>query len=110
MGLINLSDRERKAIGAIDGEKLRENIDQAITTERLGQFSNLPLNDAGEPVTAKLRYFGQALTAYRIAKSARKRNETSRAVQKAGGDLLLAVSQMKERLETVTCSPFCPRL
>ena len=43
MGLINLSDREKQAIGAIDNGVLHDLIDQAIRSEHLGGLSRPPL-------------------------------------------------------------------
>lgn len=99
MGLINLSDREKRAIETIDSGVLHDLIDQAIRSERLGELSSLPLYNCGEYVTSKLRYFDKALAAYRIAKSAKKREETLYFARKAGSDLTFAFGQMKQRLE-----------
>lgn len=99
MGLINLEDREKRAIAAIDKRELDRLIDEAITYEQHGKFSNLPLHDCGDYVSNKLRYFDGALADYRKAKSAKKREETLYLAQKAGRDLTFAVSQMKQRLE-----------
>lgn len=99
MGLINLSDREKQAIGAIDRGALHDLIDQAIKSEHVGKLSSLPLSNCGEYVAAKLRYFDQALAAYRIAKSAKKREETLYSAHKAGSDLTFAFGQMRQRLE-----------
>ncbi|MER8481649.1 hypothetical protein [Mesorhizobium sp. M1322] len=99
MGLMNLSDREKQAIGAIDSGALHDLVDQAIRSEQLGKLSNLPLYNCGEYVATKLRYFDQALAAYRIAKSAKKREEMLHSARKAGSDLTFAFGQMKQRLE-----------
>lgn len=99
MGLINLSDREKQAIGAINSGELHDLVDQAIRSEHLGKLSSSPLYDCGEYVATKLRYFDQALAAYRIAKSAKKLEETLYSAHKAGGDLTFAFGQMKQRLE-----------
>lgn len=99
MGLINLEDREKRAIAAIDNRELDRLIDEAITYEQHGKFSNLPLHDCGDYVSSKLRSFDRALTEYRKAKSAKKREETLYSAQKAGRDLTFAIMQMKQRLE-----------
>ncbi|MER9025946.1 hypothetical protein NKI01_25915 [Mesorhizobium sp. M0815] len=99
MGLMNLSDREKQAIGAIDSGALHDLVDQAIRSEQLGKLSNLPLYNCGEYVATKLRYFDQALAAYRIAKSAKKREGILHSIRKAGSDLTFAFGQMKQRLE-----------
>ncbi|TIT89949.1 MAG: hypothetical protein E5W59_15250, partial [Mesorhizobium sp.] len=99
MGLINLSDREKQAIGAIDSGVLHDLIGQAIRSEYLGGLSALPLYKCGDYVASNLRYFDNALAAYRIAKSAKKREETLYSAHKAGSDLIFAFGQMKQRLE-----------
>lgn len=99
MSLINLSDREKQAIRAIDGGVLHDLVDQAITSEHLGGLSKLPLYDCGDYVATKLRHLDSALAAYRIAKSAKKREETLYSARKAGGDLIFAFGQMTQRLE-----------
>lgn len=99
MGLINLEDREKRAIAAIDNGELDRLVDEAITYEQHGKLNNLPLHDCGDYVSSKLRYFDRALADYRKAKSAKKREETRYSAQKAGRDLTFAVRQMKQRLE-----------
>lgn len=99
MGLINLTERERNTIGAVDSLALQDLVDQAIRSGHLGNLSGLSLYDCGEYVAAKLRHFDQALAAHRIAKSAMKREQTLYTVHKAGRDLTFAFGQMKQRLE-----------
>ncbi|MER8733455.1 hypothetical protein NKJ23_21050 [Mesorhizobium sp. M0184] len=99
MGLINLSHREKQAIGAINSSELHDLVNQAISSEHLGKLSSLPLYDCGEYVATKLRYFDRALAAYRIAKSAKKREETLYSAHKAGSDLTFAFAQIKQRME-----------
>ncbi|MCG8274169.1 hypothetical protein MIC97_22735 [Aquamicrobium sp. NLF2-7] len=99
MGLLSLSDREKQAIRSIDSGVLRDLVDQAITSEHLGGLSKLPLDDCGDYVANKLRHLDSALAAYRIAKSAKKREETLYSAHKAGSDLTFAFGQMKQRLE-----------
>ena len=99
MGLINLEDREKRAIAAIDNGELDRLVDEAITYEQHGKLNNLPLHDCGDYVSSKLRYFDRALADYRKAKSAKKREETRYYAQRTGRDLTFAVRQMKQRLE-----------
>ncbi|MCV3211683.1 hypothetical protein OHD62_34285 [Mesorhizobium sp. YC-39] len=99
MGPINLSDREKQAIGAINSGELHDLVDEAMRSEHLGKLSSLPLYDCGEYVATKLRYFDRALAAHRIAKSAKKREETLYSAHKAGSDLTFAFGQMEQRLE-----------
>lgn len=99
MGLINLEDRQTRAIAAIDTSELDRLIDEAITYEQHGKLNNLPLHECGDYVSGRLRSFDQALTEYRKAKSAKKRDETLYSARKAGHDLSFAVGQMKQRVE-----------
>jgi hypothetical protein len=99
MGLVNLSTREKQAIDALNSGELHDLVDEAIRSEHLGKLSSLPLYDCGEHVASKLRYLDRALAAYRIAKSARKRDETLYSARKAGSDLTFAVGQMKHRVQ-----------
>ncbi|ODT77147.1 MAG: hypothetical protein ABS76_28265 [Pelagibacterium sp. SCN 64-44] len=99
MGLINLTERERNAIGSVDSVALQDLVDQAIRSGHLGNLSGLSLYDCGEYVAANLRHFERALAAHRIAKSAKKREETLYTLHKAGSDLTFAFGQMKQRLE-----------
>ncbi|WP_428699346.1 hypothetical protein [Stappia sp.] len=99
MGLLNLTDSEKRAIAAINSGELDELIDSAIRFERFGELSRLPLRNCGEFVSGRLRYFEEALAAYRIAKSVKNREAKLYSARKAGSDLSFAVDQMKQRLE-----------
>ena len=45
MGLINLTEREKNAIEAVDSVALQDLVDQAIRSEHLGSLSGLSLYD-----------------------------------------------------------------
>ncbi|WP_374651019.1 hypothetical protein [Dongia sp.] len=100
MGEINISRDEQEAISAIDASELDTLIDKAIRHEQSADLHRLPLTRCGTYIATKLHYFDQALTRHRIAKSARKREETGDALQRAGRELSFAFSAMKQRMET----------
>lgn len=100
MGEINISREEQSAISDIDASELDRLIDKAIQGEQSGDLHRLPLTRCGTYVSTKLHYFDQALTRHRIAKSARKREETGDALRRAGRELSFAFSAMKQRMET----------
>jgi hypothetical protein len=99
MGTVNLSETEKSAIAAIDGQELGRLIDRAIQSEQLGDLHKLPLSNCGIYVSGKLNHFRQALSAYGQSKAAKKRSEAKYYAEKAGRDLSFAVGQMKGRLE-----------
>lgn len=100
MGEISISRDEQDALKAIDNRELHNLVDQAIREERTGELRRLPLTRCGSYVSTQLHYFDQALARYRLAKSARKREETGDALRRAGRDLTFAVDAMKRRMET----------
>ncbi|WP_246728815.1 hypothetical protein [Rhizobium leguminosarum] len=100
MGIINLTDREKAALKAIDENEVDKLIDQAVREESLGALHRLPLHDCGAFVATKLRYFGDALREYNASKSSWKREETYYSATRAGTELRYAFSDMKQRLET----------
>lgn len=100
MGEITISRDEQDALKAIDSGELNNLVDQAIREERTGELHRLPLTRCGSYVSTQLHYFDQALARHRIAKSARKREETGNALRRAGRDLTFAVDAMKRRMET----------
>lgn len=99
MGLINLDESEVRAISAIDMDELRTLIDQAIRDEQSLPLSRVPLRACGPYVSAKVSDFSEALGRYRAGNSAAKREDTLYYADKAGRELVFAVSQMKSRLE-----------
>ncbi|MFG1433019.1 hypothetical protein V5F44_10060 [Xanthobacter sp. V2C-8] len=100
MGEINISRDEQDAIKAIDARELDKLIDKAIQNEQSGDLHRLSLTCCGTYVSTKLHHFDQALARHRLAKSARKREETGDALRRAGRELSFAFSAMKQRMET----------
>lgn len=100
MGEINISRDEQDAIKAIDARELDKSIDKAIQDEQSGDLHLLSLTRCGTYVSTKLYYFDQALARHRLAKSARKREETRDTLRRAGRELSFAFSAMKQRMET----------
>lgn len=100
MGEISISRDEQDALKAIDTRDLDSLIEQAIREERTGELHHLSLTRCGSYVSTKLHDFDQALARHRLAKSARKRDETRDALRRAGHDLSFAVEAMKRRMET----------
>lgn len=99
MGHVNLEPTEIEALKSIDKDKLSELIDEAIETESAANIHRLRLRDCGEYVANMLQYFCKALSAYRDAKSAKKREETYSYARRTGSDLSFAFSRMKHRME-----------
>ncbi len=100
MGEINIPDDECATLRALDMEEVDSLIGQAVREERSGDLHRLRLYSCGPYVASKLRAFEQALVDHGQAKAPKKRSETGDRVRRAGSDLELAVSQMKQRLET----------
>lgn len=100
MGEITISRDEQDALKAIDSRELHDLVDQAIREERTDELHRLALTRCGSYVSTQLHYFEQALARHRIAKSARKREETGDALRRASRDLTFAVDAMKQRMET----------
>lgn len=100
MGEINISRDEQDALTAIDTRELDRLIEKAIGDEQSGELHRLSLTRCGSYVSAKLHHFDQTLARHRLAKSARKREETGDALRRAGRDLSFAVDAMKRRMET----------
>lgn len=100
MGEINIPRDQQSALKAIDTGELDRLIEQAIREERTGDLHRLSLTSCGSYVATELHSFEQALAKHRLAKSARKREETGNTLRRAGRDLSFAVNAMKRRMET----------
>ncbi|MDF3216832.1 hypothetical protein EN962_25240 [Mesorhizobium sp. M7A.F.Ca.CA.001.09.2.1] len=62
MGLINLSHREKQAIGAINSSELHDLVNQAISSEHLGKLSSLlPADGRVRPRQSELLSFWKAM-------------------------------------------------
>lgn len=99
MGEINIPRDQQDALKTIDAGELDRLIEQAIREERSGDLHRLSLTRCGPHVAGKLHHFEQALGKHRLAKSARKREETGDTLRRAGSDLSFSVDAMKRRME-----------
>lgn len=98
MGELNVPRAAADALKAIDVNLLNELIDQCVRCEQSFPIRALRLDSCGLYVSSKQQVFERALADLRSAKSAKKLAETAYDARKAGGDLLHAVQQMKERV------------
>ena len=98
MGVINLSENEKRSLAAIDERDVQQAIDQAVSDVRSTSLRRFPLFECGQFVAAKLRQLEEALIRHSGAKAPRKRDETRRELERAGRDLSFAVGQMKRRM------------
>jgi hypothetical protein len=99
MGEINIPPDQQAALDAVDIRELDRQIDQALQSETSGALHG-PLQNCGPYVAGRLQAFEQALGRHRVAKAARKREETGRDLRSAASDLAHAVDGMKRRLES----------
>ena len=99
MSGLYLHRSEADALRAIDPSEMERVVDEAVWQARSGQLHALRLASCGQYVSARLARFDQAVAVHNKAKAARKRAETSADLRQAGGDLLYAVREMKQRLE-----------
>ncbi|GJE18234.1 hypothetical protein [Methylobacterium marchantiae] len=100
MGIINLTAEEQNALSRLDAAELRKRIDQALNDEQANPLNGLSLSACGPYVAQEYSYFQRDLSAYRQAKSGRKREETGDRVRRSGYRLSHAVDQMQHRMET----------
>ncbi len=100
MGVINLTNEEKRALKVIDEDELGKLIEQAIWDGRSGALSGMPLRQCGTYVGINLHYFEQAVADHGRAKAAKKRAETLYDAEDAGRKLSYAVGDMKHRMET----------
>lgn len=100
MGEINVPPREREAIKAIDVGRLQELVDQCFRDEKPFALRGLRLEDCGLYIATKLRAYEQSLMAHGAAKAAKKRETTGYSARRDGSDLVFAVQQMQQRVET----------
>ena len=99
MGTINLTEGEKRALAAIDRDRLRQAVEMAMDGGSLGEMGRLPLGDCGPSVAQELRYFLDAVRKYREAKSWRKVEETRDTANRAGRNLMFAIDGMQQRME-----------
>lgn len=100
MSYINLPGDQQAAISDVDETVLRAAVRKCIDEERVGPIHHLGLSNCGPYVATKLHGFQQAIAEYGKAKAHDKRERTRRDALHAGDNLIHAVHQMKERLET----------
>ena len=100
MSYINLPSDQQAAISEVDEAVLRASVQKCLDEERVGPIHCLGLSNCGPYVANKLHGFQQAIAEYIKAKAYSKRERTRQHALHAGSDLIHAVQQMKERLET----------
>ena len=100
MSYINLPSDQQAAISDVDEAVLRAAVQKCLDEERVGPIHGLGLSNCGPYVANKLHGFQQAIAEYIKAKAHTKRERTRQHALHAGSDLIHAVQQMKERLET----------
>ena len=100
MSYINLPSDQQAAISDVDEAVLRAAVQRCLDEERVGPIHGLGLSNCGPYVANKLHGFQQAIAEYIKAKAYAKRERTRQHALHAGSDLIHAVQQMKERLET----------
>ncbi|BEP54051.1 MULTISPECIES: hypothetical protein [unclassified Variovorax] len=100
MGEINIPRAEQEALRAVDTEALRKLIEQSLREERPYALRDLRLENCGLYVVSRLRQYETALAEHGKAKAEKKRAETGYRARRAGSDLLDAIQQMKDRVET----------
>lgn len=98
MGEINLEEREKQAIAAIDPAVLSSLIDKALAGGGTLALRQLPLSDCSPHLGSKLHDLERALATYAQAKSAKKRDEARFTVERAGRDLSFYFDRLRERL------------
>lgn len=100
MSYINLPSDQRDAISNVDEAALRAAVLKSLDEGNIGPIHGLGLSNCGPYVATKLRGFQQAIAEYSKAKANAKRERTRQDALYVGNDLVHAVQQMKERLET----------
>ncbi len=100
MGEINVPQREREAIKAVDVDRLHELVDQCFRDERPFALRQAQLEGCGLYIVTKLRTYEQSLAAHGAAKAAKKREMTAYTARRDGSDLVYAVQAMKQRVKT----------
>lgn len=100
MSYINLPSYQQAAISDVDETVLRAAVRKCLDEECIGPIHGLGLSNCGPYVAIKLHGFQQAIAEYSKAKAHAKRERIRQDVLHAGSDLIHAVQQMKERLET----------
>ncbi len=97
--MINLTQEEKAALVAIDGQELSNLIDQAVENEsalalhRLTSLGRIPF------LSGKLSSFDASLRRYHEAKSAKKREQTREDARRAGRELSYGFAAMNHRME-----------
>lgn len=100
MGELYVTRTEAEALKAIDIEHLRGQIESCLREEQWSALRDLRLGECGPYVASRTRAFERALSAYAMAKAAKKRAETGCDARKTGDDLEHAVQQMTCRVAT----------
>lgn len=99
MGEINIPQRDREALKAIDASQLHGIVQQCVEQRQPTALAPLKLYNCGAYVGTQFRYFERALMDYRSAKSAKKLADTRSEAQSTGRDLIYAIEQMQARLQ-----------
>lgn len=95
MAVTNISRNEYEALKTVDLEVLRQRIKQCINEEKSYGLRDHQLDACGFPVITHVGIFERALTEYCQAKSPKKRAETLYSAERAGRNLVDAVSNQK---------------
>ncbi|PXW37866.1 hypothetical protein DFO54_1283 [Erwinia sp. AG740] len=101
MSYFDISHAARKALKAIDESELEKCIDKCLSEEQSYYLQDFRLYDCGPYVTQQLFCFEKAVTALRVCKSSKKREEARYVALKAGGDLTVAFLQMRAGVSEV---------
>lgn len=100
MTYINLPSDQKREISEVDPNILQMLVDKCLAENGEGPIHDIELNRCGPYVTSKLRAFQKAISEYAKSKASSKRERTHVEAMRAGSDLVHAVYQMKERVET----------
>lgn len=100
MAEINIPREERDAIKAVDIDMLGKLIQKCLDEERSDALRILRLENCGLYTASRLQEYQNALAAHSKAKAAKKREATKYDARCSGSNLLHAVQQMKQQVET----------
>lgn len=98
MNIINYTPRQKEALNSINGSELDKLIDKAIREENPRLLAHLPLEECGELVAGKLRYFVADLEQCSRAKSFAKQEEARDRIKREGIRLSYAFGDAKGQM------------
>ncbi|EBP5032457.1 hypothetical protein NCX79_002008 [Salmonella enterica] len=101
MSYFEISHAVRKVLKGIDESELEKCIDKCLYEEQSYYLQDFRLYDCGSYVTQKLSRFEKAVTALRLSKSSKKREEARYTAQEAGRNLTDAFLQMRAGVSEV---------